>query len=904
MIIERISVKNWRGYRELHAFQFEDGINLLAGRNEAGKSTLFEVLTRVLFDRHNSKTEEIRAIQPVGSSLGPEAQVEFQVDGKRYRAAKTFLQNPQSALYSDRGGTWELDHEGDAADAQLREILRGEATARTAARPEHRGLAQALWYLQSDGPVPEKSWSDGVKEGLQGLVELAARSPTETAVMERASASYREYWTPTGRVASRSDLGRLQADLPELEERLAALRDKAEAVESYRADLEEIQSLQQEKSGELEKAKAELAKLSTQVEEADKLEQERDAKEQAKNEAAQEAEGIQRDLAEIDERQGKIKKQETIGEELEGSLADATAQAKAESALSDLHARRWKEELEPTLKRLEEELRALRALERVRKLEKDQKRLELHLERVSGVETKLEEQRTLRAELVAPDEKEWRRFATASENQNVLEAKVAASAVRVGFEWTGKTRKVKTQPPVAASEDHEYVVTQPTEFRVEGVGKVRVRSGASALDGLVTQRDAALHEVREFLTRFNVPDADGMAALREERRELDRTIATLEGNLEETEGTEPDAKEELARVKRGVEEETRVAGTLPAEMRQQGGQWIRDQIADKEREKEGLVRDIEEEQEAEKAATKRHIDLVEARGAASTKLAEHKAAIKSHQERISKILESYGTMEQLRKLASSAEKQVETATADLEAFLSDYEEKVVTPKRLHEQAQSRVRDLESQLGDLRTQTAEIRGHIEEAADQGSYSQLADTEIEVDRRKKRIAVLKRRADGAMLLNSLLLGREKQRSAVLSGPIQELVNRWLRLLTEENYDSLEIDHDLRPSGVHMARYDAKLPLTSLSHGAREQVVVLLRLGIAVLVSKEERNLVVIDDRLVNADPVRMKRLCLVLDEAAKDCQIVIATCNDTPYAGLQAHVVRVPVDGNVVSAEMSN
>jgi len=224
----------------------------------------------------------------------------------------------------------------------------------------------------------------------------------------------------------------------------------------------------------------------------------------------------------------------------------------------------------------------------------------------------------------------------------------------------------------------------------------------------------------------------------------------------------------------------------------------------------------------------------------------------------------------------------------------------VTPKRLHEQAQNRVRELENQLGELRTKIAATLARIEEAAAQGNYSHQADTEIEVAWKKRRLEALRRRAEGAKLLHELVLAHEKQRSAALSGPIQALVNRWLGLLTDDTYDVLQIDHDLIPTSVHMARYGTDLPLRSLSHGTQEQVVVLLRLGIAVLVSNAERNLVVIDDRLVNADPVRMKRLFLILQEAAKACQIVIATCNDTPYAGLGAHTVRVPTGGDTADA----
>lgn len=331
------------------------------------------------------------------------------------------------------------------------------------------------------------------------------------------------------------------------------------------------------------------------------------------------------------------------------------------------------------------------------------------------------------------------------------------------------------------------------------------------------------------------------------------------------------------------------------ETREQSDQSIRDAIAAKEREKKRLVRDIDDEQKAERASAKKHLDLVGAREAESNQLAGYKAEIKTYEESVTAILKTYNTIEHLRELVKGADDEAKSTATDLETFLVDYAEKVETPKRLHEQSQRRVQELERQLGELRTKIAETRARIEEAAAQGNYSQLADTEIEIEWKRRRIEVLTHRADGAKLLYNLVMAHDKQRSAALSGPVQEIVDRWLRLLTEDNYDVLQIDDDLKPAGVRVARYGADLPLTSLSHGAQEQTVVLLRLAIAVLVSNAESNLVVIDDRLVNADPIRMKRLCLILQEAAKACQIVIATCNDTPYAGLGAHTVRVPGDG---------
>ena len=125
---------------------------------------------------------------------------------------------------------------------------------------------------------------------------------------------------------------------------------------------------------------------------------------------------------------------------------------------------------------------------------------------------------------------------------------------------------------------------------------------------------------------------------------------------------------------------------------------------------------------------------------------------------------------------------------------------------------------------------------------------------------------------------------------------LVNNWLPLLTEDAYDELDLSEELFPLGVQSSRYDLPLPLESLSYGTYEQVIVLVRLALGCLLSSEERHLVIIDDRVVNADAGRMKRLCLILEEvASKYCQVVVATCDDTRYAGIPGSIIRVPFDG---------
>ena len=144
LIIESLGIKNWRGYREPHNFEFSDGINILCGRNEAGKSTVFEVITRVLFDRHNSKAEEIKSIQPLGSTLSPKGWIVFTQEGSKYKVKKRFLNKPRSKLYGFIDEGWVLEHEGDIADQKLREILHGE---------EFKRVVRELYCYSSDDQV-------------------------------------------------------------------------------------------------------------------------------------------------------------------------------------------------------------------------------------------------------------------------------------------------------------------------------------------------------------------------------------------------------------------------------------------------------------------------------------------------------------------------------------------------------------------------------------------------------------------------------------------------------------------------------------------------------------------------------------------------------------------------------
>ena len=94
----------------------------------------------------------------------------------------------------------------------------------------------------------------------------------------------------------------------------------------------------------------------------------------------------------------------------------------------------------------------------------------------------------------------------------------------------------------------------------------------------------------------------------------------------------------------------------------------------------------------------------------------------------------------------------------------------------------------------------------------------------------------------------------------------------------------------NGMHIHRgapgVDGLIVVDLLSGGAREQLSVIVRLGLAEVLGDGERLPVVLDDALVNSDPARLARMLKVLYRAAKRLQVVVFTCHEVAFDGLGA------------------
>jgi len=262
------------------------------------------------------------------------------------------------------------------------------------------------------------------------------------------------------------------------------------------------------------------------------------------------------------------------------------------------------------------------------------------------------------------------------------------------------------------------------------------------------------------------------------------------------------------------------------------------------------------------------------------------------------LLKKYGTRADLESQVNKEKEIFENLKADLKNITSNYEKDVEAPRKFYKDKELMISALQDQIRKIDSDIIDRRARIEESAAQGLYSQTSDLEALLDVKQRRFQSLKLEADSIKLLHDMFIALRKDQSNAIAGPVSDMVSKWLSELTDDTYAGLELNEELLPIAVQNKRFESALPLDCLSYGTYEQIVVLLRLALGVIISRDERNLVVIDDRLVNADPLRMKRLSLILQEVAtKSCQIIVATCNDTPYIGIHGRVISVPADGKI-------
>jgi len=895
MILRRLTVRHWRGYRDEHTFAFDEGFNLLYGRNEAGKSTLFEALVRAFFTNHSSSARFVKAMQPVGSSLAPTVEVEFSAGGREYRLVKRFLSKASAELHTRDGGGWRLNHTSDEADREAIRIVQG--TPSTSDKLENRGLTQALWTLQGEPALPKEQWTDVVKQGLGGLVDQAVQTPEERRILTAIDRAFFDVWTAAiGKAKAGSPLSQAEDELARRRAELAECQAKAERYEEHTARMQELIARQAELTAALRAREIELEQAREAAAGAEAFERELVEQERAAADAAHAAERVRTDLEAVQAAIAQADKLESERARAHAEAEVAEREASAARVRKEFHRGRWQSELTPARLAAEARRQALDDAERAREAGRRIGALRTHVTELGSLTEQLRAAERTVGGLQAPSDEEHQSFVRLTRDLGFAEASRAAQAIRVRFDLDAP-RAIQSAPTVSRDGD-EFLLTHAVTFEIEGVGRVHVRGGGDDVAAL-DQKLRALREERDGVyRRFGVDSDEALHARHLEAANLRREVERLDRDLRVLRKKETDPERELARLESSLAQlgagAQSVAGEV-AERTEDDIRALRDQAG---AEAKRLTTEIEAAQKSEQAADAETDRLGQRAAEQRNAVAQLAARVEAERRAASQVLARYGDLDLLTHRADETTRTERTAAERLAQLQRDHDLKIRLPRRLLESAQRAHDTLAGEVtraeNDLRVQT-ELRRELRAAENQ---ARLEELEAEIDRLERRVERLARDAQAIKRLKETVDAARRAQTAALVQPVATQVDRWLRMLNAD-YAGLGLNEELLPTDVRTARFEGEsLPLESLSYGAQEQVTVLVRLAIALLLGRDERQLVVLDDRLVNADGHRMRVFCAqILPEVAERCQVILATCNDAQYAGVEGTRMQVPQDGRV-------
>lgn len=882
MRLRRLAVRHFRKLQAPVLLEpIADGLTIVSGDNEEGKSTVLAALKSALFEHHAVGGAVREAMAPAGTSLVPEIEVDFVVRGQNWRLRKAFR----------RGGA-ELDVDGqrlsgDAAEDRLVDLLRFQRRhGRSELRAEHQGLTALFWVDQGtsfNGYASLALGRDRIATAVAGELEALTGGAETGRLLAAVRQRCDQYWTPTfkerGRlkeageqqVALAAEVEALRSRVVEAadkEERLARLRDPrrqaadaelaAQAAlrrDEARQRLEGIAAVERQWLLAAERLKAGRAVLAQA--EAAAMERLRRREALAGDETAwRQAE------AHLTERHLALAAAAERRDEAEA----AETQARAAAAVQERAVEHCRYRLQAVDRRRERQ-RLEAALAKVHEAAADAARLQQRLTADHAT--------TARLAVVRDAQREHDRAAAA----------LAAAATTIELQpEVGRTARLQgaaDELPAALE------LTERTTLNLAGWGKLVVVPGGT---DIATRRatfataTARLTEALRAMGAAGLDDAERRCIARstaehELKAVRDRLAAVIEGTGCPT-ADELTSRVATLRTDEPVDELD--ASDDPAAMTTALAA-ARERLTAL-RAAAGHALTVLRQREIQAAQAREHAVLAErevqrlqaAIAAARSELADAGAA------------HSDAALREAVETARNALLALEGEAARLERELKLADGEAVRMRL--DMAEREIDQLTGERTRREHQIVELESELRAVGEDGLGERLAEHESCLAQATAELRRLRHEAMAwKMAYEALERALRADREALLA-PVVDRLQPWLRRLFADAVPVLDA-HSLTPAAVQ--RGGLAEPIESLSLGTREQIAILVRLGVASLLAEQEGEApsLILDDALVYADQARFEIMKTILQRAARELQIIVLTCRPKDYFGLDACYMRL-------------
>ncbi len=901
MKIRHIEVQNFRRFREpVIVSNIGDGLTVLAGENEAGKSTLLRALQAALFDRHSISKSVAREFLPFQSEVQPQVMIEFECGGQSYRLRKGFYQKPFAELRLTSGSSVYSDAE---AEERLQALLRFKSPERGAAdKPSYHGILGLLWLEQG---ASSERWRAAVADrdgpagrslhtALEGELGEVLGGPYGHQLLLRISERYSEFFGKNGRprgayAQSEKTIVQLQADLAQVGRELSRTQAASDELVQARQTLLgfERQGLLARAQGQLRQAEAAWQRVQSAELLRSEAEERKKAAEVQFRLAAQNATQRQSEQSWVaDERQRLADKLAQVqqGEATLATLSAAQAEAEAELARQQAQA-----------ERLTAELREHEQVETRLRLSREHRRQSQSLELALATERQgrsLMEQ----ARRLLVDEAALRKLQQLREELRVAESRLDAVATRIDVKLPPELELRQDGQPLASAQP--LLLTQPAELSLwqgeRWLGTLTIRPGAEdltlrhqrvaelrgalqallielgvadveAAEAQAQQRSAILLQVQQLREQYKACAPRGIEALQAELQRLEAQLEPLgQTAAGSSAATAPDAETPEPRL-----------AELSAEVRRQL-QQVQSAILQAQKR-------VKSEQQASQEQRNRVALLQGELQSASAALQVREQALLAAQSRTGDA--------ELLQARRDAQAGLEVAAAQALAAQQDFD--AIQPQRLAEELRTRrseVAALQAEIDRVTQHVARLEGELGGLAQQDLREREERLQAQLQREQALATQQTQQAEALQLLLQVLQGAEQRAREDFMRPVEGRVERYLQqLLPGSKLQLSSEDYAL----AALQRGGLSEPFNALSIGTREQLAVLCRLAFADLLHRQgQPTCLLFDDVLVFADDRRFQVMLAALKEAAQTQQILILTCRGRDYENQALTVRRFP------------
>lgn len=859
MIIETLEVRNWKRLKHALLEGMSERINLIAGPNESGKSTLVEALRYALFEPYKGGGESKERIQPWGSGESPEVRLVLRVGSATWELRKRFLKGANALLVGPSRTLRDED-----AEQALQGLVGAKGRGRGGLRLEDQGLWPLLLVEQGGSrKAPHADLSDESRARLQATVAASVGDLTGGADaarwLERAREEARRYWSASGKQEVQ-ELERASRALAEAEAAAVVARQRRDEVHELADKISAAEERERRVRGELagvsERARA-AAEASARVQAVDAQLATLAAEAETRG-LRVEAARRDRELAgRLDER---IAETTTALERATPGVERATERveeaARTRSAADDALVRAEQAEGEAR----EADRVARRAAERGPLVEK-QASLRATVEQAEAIDVELA---ALRKQIAnnPVDAAGLEKLRTLEADLRAAEGRLEGAAARVRV--TALRDTTVDGQALPKDDVRSFVVAGPQTIRVGEEAVLSIEPGGADLPAWREKRAkaaAALIAQREKLRVETLAEAERLGA---EKAGHVARVRPLE-----------DARARL--VPQGLEAARAELQALEGRIAELGAFDAPDPL---------------QAEAALDAATGASRAAREAQKAATSAWTAAREELARQRQEHDRLLTELGRLRDER----AALPALDALDAALHERMTAHGDVVVQRAALVQERQARggdealaaaerlARALANQrqeLDELRLRIADLRGRLESQGGLGAHEALLDAETNLTTARDTHARIRRKAEAARaLLNALLTARAAAHER-LAAPVVQRIDPYLRMVFAGS--DLDLDAEkwalrgLRTRGIEE-------PFDALSGGAQEQVATLVRLALAEVLAGDERLPIVLDDALVNTDEDRRRRMLSVLDRASKSLQLLVFTCHPEAFGDL--------------------